>query len=83
MTPEHHPSDDLLVGYAVATYEPPISVILATHLALCPRCRRDEAQFEELGGVMLEALPPQSLDESNFARAMARRCRFIRTLEWN
>lgn len=54
--PTHHPAEDLLVAYASGSLEEPPALLVATHLALCPACRRQVAEFEELGGALLEDL---------------------------
>ncbi len=54
MIPTHHPSDDYLIAYAAGSLEEPLSLVVATHLALCPRCRKEVERLEALGGVLLE-----------------------------
>lgn len=54
MTIAHHPPDDLLLGYASGAADEATALVLATHLALCPACRRTVAQAEAIGGMLLE-----------------------------
>lgn len=56
MTIKHHISDELLLDYAMGALEESWSVAVATHLALCPDCRRRLATMEAAGGAMIEAL---------------------------
>jgi putative transcriptional regulator len=54
MTIVHHPSDDLLLRYATGASDEADGLLIATHLALCPICRRMVAQAEATGGTLLE-----------------------------
>jgi putative transcriptional regulator len=59
--PVHHPSDELLLDYAAGSTDEPTSLMLATHLALCPGCRDTVARFESVGGALLEEIEPAAL----------------------
>lgn len=72
MKPSHHPGDDLLIAYAAGSQAEPLALIVATHLALCPRCRREVARLEDLGGVLLEAQEAEALHEGSLERVLAR-----------
>jgi len=72
MTPTHHPGDDLLIAYAAGSQEEPVALVVATHLALCPRCRGEVARLEELGGALLEEQPVEALGEDSVDRVLAR-----------
>jgi len=54
ITARHHPSEDILLGYASGDLAEPQALVVATHLALCPACRAAVADLESLGGVLLE-----------------------------
>ena len=58
MTPQHHPSDDLLMAHAAGTLGDAGDLLVATHLALCPTCRAAAARFEAVGGALIDAAPP-------------------------
>lgn len=65
--PIHHPCLELLLDYATGSAGEPASLVLATHLALCPECRDAVAHCEAVGGALLEeiepvAVPPDALD---------------------
>ncbi|MBP7338745.1 ChrR family anti-sigma-E factor [Niveispirillum sp.] len=56
--PHHHPGTDLLLAYAAGTLSEAPSLLVATHLALCPRCRAEVAGMEAIGGALLSDADP-------------------------
>lgn len=72
MSTTHHASDELLLDYASGALGEAWSLAVATHLALCPVCRRIVADMETLGGGMLDALPPAAIRDDTLAAVMAR-----------
>ena len=56
MTPHHHIADDLLLDYATGSLAEGWSLAVATHLALCPECRRRLGAAEAAGGQLLQTL---------------------------
>lgn len=72
MTIEHHPTDEVLLAYASGQLDESSSLLVATHLALCPRCRRIAAQDEALGGAFLEDLAPAEMSDSAMTSVMGR-----------
>ncbi len=78
----HHPDDATLLSYAAGALPQSLSAVVATHLAMCPRCRHEVREMEQLGGVMLEGLEgsgvvrstqaglaPRTMDLGDFDRA--------------
>jgi putative transcriptional regulator len=62
----HHPTEEFMVAYAAGTLDEANSLVIATHLTLCPACRDDIAAYEALGATLMEELPeaimaPQAL----------------------
>jgi len=55
VTIRHHLSDDLLVSYAAGSLAEGWSLAIATHLALCPECRKRLTLAEDIGGELLDA----------------------------
>ena len=51
---EHHPGDDLLLAYSAGTLDEATSLLVATHLALCPVCRSDLDLLDTIGGALIE-----------------------------
>jgi putative transcriptional regulator len=47
-------------------------LVVATHLALCPRCRKEVERLEALGGVLLEEQEAEPLAEKSLEQALAR-----------
>lgn len=72
MMPQHHPADDLLIAYATGSQEEPPALVVATHLALCPRCRTEVERLEELGGILLDEQEPEALGDQSLERVLAR-----------
>ena len=75
MSVTHHISGELLADYASGALEEGWSLAVATHLALCPDCRRRLVTIEAAAGVMLEDLaevPAASTDDSSWAALKAR-----------
>ena len=72
MTIAHHPSDELLLSYAAGATGEGTSLILATHLALCPVCRRIVAKAEAAGGALLETADAVPLSGGALQAVMSR-----------
>jgi putative transcriptional regulator len=60
MSIQHHISDELLLAYAAGNLAEGWSIAIATHLALCPSCRRRLDFMEHAGGEMLEMVCTKS-----------------------
>ena len=70
--PGHHPAEEQLAGYAAGEMAEAPSLVIATHLALCPACRRQVADYEVLGGELLNELPGEPLAEGSLSQTLAR-----------
>jgi putative transcriptional regulator len=68
----YHPSDELLWTYAAGAGEPAASLMVATHLTYCPKCRAEVSILESLGGQMLRDLPAAALDARALETVLAR-----------
>jgi putative transcriptional regulator len=71
MSPRCHPDDALLLAHAAGGLDGAMSLILATHLTFCGRCRQLVHRQEQIGGVLLEDLPPAAMQEGALERALA------------
>jgi putative transcriptional regulator len=69
--PIHHPGEDLLLSYAAGSLSEAAGLAVATHLALCPDCRRQVGQWEAIGGELLETVEPSTVSEALFSRVMS------------
>lgn len=70
--PHHHPSQEMLLSYAAGTMSEPLSLLVATHLALCPDCRREVAAYEALGGEEIEQQPLETVGSDSLAQVLDR-----------
>ncbi|MDZ7711848.1 MAG: ChrR family anti-sigma-E factor [Rhodovibrio sp.] len=69
---EHLAPDDLLQEYAAGNLSEPLSLLVATHIALKPESRQTVRFYEDVGGALLEASAPESMSNDAFERVMAR-----------
>jgi len=69
---EHHLSEELLLDYATGALGEGWSIPVATHLALCPGCRRQLSAMEAVGGGLLESLSPAAVSGGTLEAVMAR-----------
>lgn len=60
MNIRHHVSDALLAAYATGDLAEGWSLAVATHLSLCPECRKRLRAFEAVAADMMEALPVEA-----------------------
>ena len=56
MSVEHHVGGDLLLAYGTGSLDEATSLLVATHLALCPACRHELDLVEEVCGAMLDVV---------------------------
>jgi putative transcriptional regulator len=71
MTIAHHPSDMTLAAFAAGTLDEGRGLVVATHLASCPACRKAVRSFECVGGVALEDSERAPLASDALQRALA------------
>lgn len=72
MTVKHHLSDDLILAYGTGGLDEATSLLVATHMALCPVCRSALEAAETMAGAMLETLPPSDCCEAELNAVFAR-----------
>jgi putative transcriptional regulator len=68
----HHLPDEFLLDDAAGAASAPIALVTATHLSLCPACRRHHGRLEAIGGAMLERIEPVALAPGALDHALAR-----------
>ena len=72
MRPQHHPDATLLLDYGTGALDRNARLVVSGHLGVCEHCRRIVAETEAVGGALLAALPPATLQPDALARALAR-----------
>jgi putative transcriptional regulator len=68
---QHHLPDELMTAFAAGTLDLGQHVAVATHLAGCVQCRSFVRTIEEIGGVLLERLPPGEMSSNALSRVEA------------
>ena len=68
----HHPSDDLLLAYAAGSLSESLSLLVATHSALCPRCRHEIERAEAIGAAVVDAAEPVAMESAALDAVLAR-----------
>jgi putative transcriptional regulator len=72
MTILHHPPDPLLVAFSSGTLDLGQHIAIATHAFGCARCRNWARVLENIGGVTLDKLPPDTMANDALDSVMAR-----------
>jgi putative transcriptional regulator len=72
MSATHHPNDELLLAHASGAAGEALSLIVGTHLALCPDCRGKTARMETMGGAILSDLAPAAISDGALRAVLAR-----------
>lgn len=67
----HQTSEELLLRYAAGRLRPAPALVVASHLAMSPSSRRLVAQFEGIGGTLLEHEPMAELSAGLFERTLS------------
>lgn len=72
MTIQHHPAGDLVLDCLGGRLDAAQTLLVETHIALCPHCRSVVRALHEAGGAMLEALAVAPMSADAHAQALAR-----------
>lgn len=72
MSPRHHPSADILAGYASGALEPGFGLVVAAHVEVCAHCRAHVRGMEGASGAALEALPQADVAPDALERVLSR-----------
>jgi putative transcriptional regulator len=72
MAIQHHVNDELLIDYAAGSLSEGWSLAVATHLALCPSCRKRLSRMESAAGHLLEEIEVDTASDASWA-AMRKR----------
>jgi len=57
----HHPADEDLMSCSAGSMPEALAAVIASHIALCERCRKELAMMEVIGATLLEDLNPAPL----------------------
>ena len=60
MTIVHHPDDATLMSFAAGSLTEALAAVVATHIAMCPRCARELELLELVGTALIESMPQQN-----------------------
>lgn len=71
MTVRHPVPDELLLDYAVGSTGPGKTLLVATHLAMCPASRRRYAMLQQVGAALAHSLTGRSLDRISAESVLA------------
>jgi len=72
MTINHHPSDETLMRMAAGALGDGPALVVSVHLEGCAVCRDRIANFEAIGGAILDEMPAAPLAADLFGRTMER-----------
>jgi putative transcriptional regulator len=72
MTVTHHPSPELLAGFAAGTLDAGEQLVVAVHVSRCPACQRFVHAIEAVGGSAIDATPPVPMRADAFEAVMAK-----------
>ena len=70
--PSYHPDEETLSTYVAGILGEAQSILVATHLTLCPSCRDFCENFDVLGGVMLSETVDEPVDVMSLDAVLAR-----------
>lgn len=72
MSIRHHPSDAVLMAYGAGALPETLALVVACHIAQCPRCAAEVARLEAVGGALLEEIEPAALADDALEAVLAR-----------
>ncbi|MGV8995773.1 MAG: ChrR family anti-sigma-E factor [Parvibaculaceae bacterium] len=70
MTIVHHIPQSTLAAYSAGSLSEAFSLVVATHLGLCPECRATVSAIDDIGGALLETIEPAATDGNSFDQLM-------------
>jgi len=68
----HHPSGEILAGYAAGSISPGQALVVGLHIDACAQCRNEVALLNGLGGSLLAQAAPMALSEGALERMLGR-----------
>ena len=55
---KHHLHEEILMSYAAGNCSPSVSLIVASHITICSKCRSAVNTYEDIGGKVLSESSP-------------------------
>lgn len=72
MSINHHPPETMLAAFVAGILDHGQHIAIATHLVSCPQCRSFRRAMEEVGGAVVESLPPAAMSNGALKKLEAR-----------
>lgn len=72
MSVTHHPTPELLAGFAAGTLDAGEQLVVGVHVSRCPACRRFVRAIEAAGGSSLDTVEPVPMKVGAFDSVMAK-----------
>jgi putative transcriptional regulator len=57
----HHPAPESLMSCSAGSMPEAFAAVMASHIAMCPGCRKELSMMEQIGAVLLEAMTPTAI----------------------
>jgi len=70
MSIHHHLSDTTLGAFTAGTLIETVSLVVASHISICPDCRKRQDQLENIGGIQLQFAEPEGMSSDALQKAM-------------
>lgn len=61
MTITHHPAPESLMSCSAGSMPEAFAAVMASHIAMCPGCRKELSVMEQIGTVLFEAIAPTAV----------------------
>lgn len=71
MKPLHHLDHSTVLAYAAGTLDEAFTIVVASHLALCPTCRKAVHDAEALGGELLSQIGDSAVSSDCRAKTLS------------
>lgn len=70
MSKHHHLSDTTLGAFTAGALIESISLVVASHISICPNCRKRQDQLEDIGGIQLQHAEPERISPDALQKVM-------------
>lgn len=67
-----HPTDNALAEFSAGSLDWALSIPVSAHIELCPECKQKVAEYNIVGGSVLQQVKPISVKENSFEQLMTR-----------